>query len=65
MILCLKDLHLYHKWVRINRELKQRDFDFNTAIKQPEYVNMDTMGAQACAAGSCELPEYMLEAMKG
>lgn len=65
MILCIKDLHLYHKWVRINRELKQRDFDFNTAIKQPEYIAMDTMGAQACAGGSCELPEYMLEAMKG
>ena len=64
MILCIKDLHLYHKWVRINRELKQRDFDFNEAIKQPEYVNMDTMGAQACSGASCELPSEFLEAMK-
>ena len=65
MILCIKDLHLYHKWVRINRELKQRDFDFNEAIKQPEYVNMDTMGAQACSGGACEISPEMLEIMKG
>ena len=64
MVLCIKDLHLYHKWVRINRELKQRDFDFNTAIKQPEYVDMDTMGAASCSNGLCEITPEFLDAMR-
>jgi ribonucleoside-triphosphate reductase (thioredoxin) len=66
MILCLKDIHLYHKWVRINRELKQRDFNFETAIKKPEYVNMDTMGAIACSGpnGSCDIDPNIMAAMR-
>lgn len=64
MILCLKDIHLYHKWVRINRELKQRDFNFETAIKKPEYVNMDTMGAISCSGNQCEIDISVLTAMR-
>jgi ribonucleoside-triphosphate reductase len=60
MTICLKDIHLYHKWVAINRELKNKDFSFEKLNVKPEYTNIDTMGALACSGGSCEMPaEYM------
>jgi ribonucleoside-triphosphate reductase len=50
---CLKDVHNYHKWVEINRELIEVDWG-NITIK-PEYTDIDTMGAVACSGGSCEI----------
>lgn len=53
MIYCLKDVHLLHKWKTINREF--REIDFVKILKEPQYIDVDTMGAQACSGGSCEL----------
>jgi ribonucleoside-triphosphate reductase len=61
---CLKDLHLYHKWIAINRELKNKDIDFATILSKPEYTNIDTMGATACANGACDLPADYLFGVK-
>lgn len=52
-IYCLKDVHLLHKWETIQREFK--GLDFVKILKEPTYVDVDTMGAQACSGGSCEL----------
>lgn len=54
MIYCLKDVHLYHKWCKIEREFKKIP-DFSTILPKPEYTSVDTMGAMACAGGACEI----------
>ena len=54
MIQCLKYLNLWHKWVTIKRESK--GIDFSNVDMRPTYTDIDTMGAIACAGGSCEIP---------
>lgn len=61
MTYCLKDIHLYHKWVKINREVMKDDIDFSKLDLKPEYIDVDTTGAVACAGGQCELPDYLLQ----
>ena len=58
MILCLKDVHLFHKWCTINRVLNIRDLNFEKVNLKPNYVDVDTMGAASCYNGACEIPEY-------
>jgi ribonucleoside-diphosphate reductase alpha chain len=52
---CLKDVHLYHKFVKINRVLKNRPIDFTKIDYSSKYLNMDELGGIACSGGSCEL----------
>lgn len=50
---CLKDVHLYHKWVAANRAIKNLDV---TKINiKPEYTAIDTLGAVACSGTNCEI----------
>jgi len=53
MIYCLKDVHNYHKWVEITREINDIDWD-NLSI-EPKYTDIDTLGAVACSGGACEV----------
>jgi intein/homing endonuclease len=58
MAYCLKDLHLYHKWIEINRELKP--IDFTKVNLKPNYTDADTMGSAGCVGNACEYnPEYL------
>lgn len=57
---CLKDVHLFHKWTKVTRALKN-EIDFSTLDLRPEYTDVDTLGAVACAGGACELPSHMLQ----
>lgn len=59
MVYCLKDLHLYHKWVEINRELKP--IDFSKIQLKPNYTDADTLGAMSCYGGACEMPQHILD----
>lgn len=52
-IYCLKDVHLYHKWRTINRQFKE--VDFTQILHKPNYIDIDTMGAAACAGGACTI----------
>lgn len=52
-ITCLKDVHLYHKWVNINRNFKK--IDFTEVNLTPTFTNVGELGAVACAGGSCEI----------
>lgn len=52
-IYCLKDVHLFHKWQTIMRDFKE--VDFTEILTQPKYIEVDTMGAAACAGGACEV----------
>ena len=42
---CLKDISLYHKWLEINREYKE--IDFNSVNIKPSYTDIDKLGAIA------------------
>jgi hypothetical protein len=37
------------------------DIDFSKLDLKPEYVEVDTLGAVACAGGQCELPDYQVK----
>jgi ribonucleoside-triphosphate reductase len=50
---CLKDCYNLHKWEVITRQMKP--VNFKEELSQPKYVEVDTMGAQACAGGACEI----------
>lgn len=53
---CLKDVHYLHKWEKIQNETENVDLNWIDELKEKEYVDVDTMGAQACsAAGGCEI----------
>ncbi len=52
-IYCMKDVHLWHKWVKIRRNFEL--IDFVGLLTQPEYQDVSTTSAIACAGGSCEI----------
>jgi len=49
---CLKDIYNYHKWVKITGNLTEIEW-ISENIK-PEYAEVDTLTAAACAGGVCE-----------
>lgn len=51
---CLKDVYLLHKWEKIQKNLNQ-DVDWESALVEKKYIDVDTLGAAACAAGACEV----------
>lgn len=53
LIECIKDVHLYHKWNSINRNMKP--IDIGGILNKPKYLNADEMGAVACYGGACEI----------
>lgn len=61
MCMCLKDVHLIHKWISINRVLGYKVIDLTKVELKPEYTDIDTMGAIACSGGACEMPEGFLK----
>lgn len=50
---CLKDVYNLHKWWRIQKAIKP--IDWSTSLSRKEYVDVNTMGAQACSGGNCDL----------
>lgn len=50
---CLKDCYNFHKWESIMSEYK--DINFSKRLKKKVYVEVDTLGSQACAGGMCEI----------
>lgn len=52
-ITCLKDVHLYHKWVNINRNFKK--IDFQEIDLKPTYTSVNEMGAISCNGNQCEI----------
>jgi ribonucleoside-triphosphate reductase len=52
---CLKDIHLYHKWVKVNRVLKNKPVDFSKVQYTDSLLNADELSGAACSGGSCEI----------
>lgn len=50
---CLKDVHLLHRWTKIQQHLVP--IDFGTELTKKVYIPIDTLGAQACQGGGCEI----------
>lgn len=50
---CLKDVYNLHKLWKISHY--DLTIDWATTLKPKEYVDINTMGAQACSGGACEL----------
>ena len=50
---CLKDVYNLHKWWRIQKA--NATIDWATAIDKKDYVDINTMGAQACSGSQCEI----------
>jgi ribonucleoside-diphosphate reductase alpha chain len=49
----LKDVHLFHKWVKVNANLKPVDW-LSSGI-EPNFTDISTTGAMACSGGKCEI----------
>ncbi len=50
---CLKDVYLLHKWEKIFKNYTP--INWVEDLGKKEFVDIDTLGAIACHAGSCEL----------
>lgn len=50
---CVKHVHLYHKWQNLKNI---KSIDWNACVKwEDPCVDVDTLAAQGCAGGACEL----------
>lgn len=56
-IYCIKDVYLYHKWCTIKRVFNSEKKlpKLSELLPKPSFVNIDSMGAIACAGGACEV----------
>lgn len=52
-IYCMKDVHLWHKWVKIQRHFRLPDFV--TLLREPEFTDVTKTTAIACNGGMCEI----------
>ncbi len=52
-IYCMKDVHLWHKWVKITRHFEL--VDFTRLLREPGYLEITKTSAIACNGGTCEV----------
>ena len=50
---CLKDVHLLHRWEKIQQNFVPVYFEESLGVKK--YVDASTMAAEGCAGGACEI----------
>ena len=53
MTYCLKDVQNLHKWENIMMNIQP--VDWKEELKEKQFTEIDTMGAQACSGGACEI----------
>ena len=51
---CLKHVHLWKVWCDLKREYTEIDWE-GTIEERAERVDIDTLAAQACSGGACEI----------
>lgn len=59
MTYALKDVHRYYRYMTIVKNAKIIDWS-KYKEELPDYVDVNTLGAIACAGGACELPQAQL-----
>ena len=50
---CLKDVYILYKWMKI--QINFEDINMEEHLKLAKMIDINTTGAQACAAGACEV----------
>jgi ribonucleoside-diphosphate reductase alpha chain len=55
LVFCMKDVHLFHKWMKTEKMMRNLNIEDILASIIPEYIEVDTIGSVACAGGSCEI----------
>jgi len=50
---CLKDVYLLHKWKKIQNTVQP--IDWENQLTHKDFVEVDTLGAQSCHGGACEI----------
>lgn len=53
MILCLKDVHILHKWESMKKKFKAPDL--SKILTKPEYKDVSDYAAVACSGGACQV----------
>ena len=51
-VACLKDVYILHKYERVVQNFKDIDL---YSLEAPKFVEVNTLGAQGCAGGACEV----------
>ena len=51
---CLKDVYNLHKWINITNSLK-KELKWEELLTEKKYTDVDTLAAQACSGGACEV----------
>ena len=59
MTYALKDVHRYYRYMTIVKNAKVIDWS-KYKEEQSDYVDVNTLGAMACAGGACEVPQAQL-----
>lgn len=59
MTYALKDVHRYYRYMTIKKNAKLIDWS-EYREELPDYVDVNTLGAIACAGGACEIPQAQL-----
>ena len=50
---CLKDVYNLHKWWKVKKDFKP--IDWINQLNKKEFTDINTLGAQACSGGACEV----------
>ena len=58
LVFCMKDVHLFHKWMNTEKLLKNLDIEDILQNIKPEYVDMDLLGAVACSSVQFEITRF-------
>ncbi len=53
--LCLKDVHLLHRWFKIQSAIRNTEFSWEEMQSHETLVDADTLAAAACQGGACEI----------
>lgn len=53
--LCLKDVHLLHRWSKIQNAIRNTEFSWEEMQSHETLVDADTLAAAACQGGACEI----------
>ena len=55
LVFCMKDVHLFHKWMKTEKIMRNIDIEDILANIEPEYTDVSTLGAVGCAGINCEI----------
>lgn len=55
LVFCMKDVHLWHKWMKTERIMRNISIEDVLCRIKPEYLEVDQLGAVACSGGACEI----------